>query len=205
MADYNLKSELRTNTNKGATKLLRKEGQIPAVYYFHRGKPVALSVDLKALKAGIHSGANMYEIQMGSKKHKCILRDLQYNPVTEEIIHADFMGITMKEKIHINVPIHLEGTAIGVKDFGGVLTQQIWELNVKCKAGDIPDVVTIDVSGLNIGDSICVADVSIENVEVLTPATSSIVSVVKATGAKAEEEAVEEGEEPEEIEEETTE
>jgi len=205
MADYNLKSELRTNTYKGVTKLLRKEGRIPAVYYFHREKPIALSVDLKVLKAAIQTGANIYELQMGNKKHKCILRDLQYNPVTEEIIHADFMGITMREDIHVNVPIHLEGTAIGVKDFGGVLTQQIWELNVKCKAGNIPDVVTIDITELNIGDSISVADVSIENVEVLTPATSSIVSVVKATGAKAEEEAVEEGEEPEEIEEETTE
>jgi len=206
MADYNLKSELRTNTYKGVTKLLRKEGQIPAVYYFHREKPIALSVDLKALKAAIQTGANIYELQMGSKKHKCILRDLQYNPVTEEIIHADFMGITMKEDINVNVPIHLEGTAIGVKDFDGVLAQQIWELNVKCKPGDIPDMVTIDVTGLNIGDSVSVADVSIENVEVLTPATSSIVSVVKATGAKAEEEEVaEEGEEPEEIEEEITE
>lgn len=205
MADYNLKSELRTNMYKGVTKLLRKEGRIPAVYYFHREKPIALSVDLKVLKAAIQTGANIYELQMGSKKHKCILRDLQYNPVTEEIIHADFMGITMKEDINVNVPIHLEGTAIGVKDFGGVLAQQIWDLNVKCKAGNIPDVVTIDVTELNIGDSISVADVSIENVEVLTPATSSIVSVVKATGAKAEEEAAEEGEEPEEIEEETTE
>ncbi|HCK99810.1 MAG TPA: 50S ribosomal protein L25 [Candidatus Marinimicrobia bacterium] len=203
MADYNLKSELRTNTYKGVTKLLRKQEKIPAVYYFHREKPITLSVDLKALKAAIHSGASIYEIQIGNKKHKCILRNVQYNPVTEEIIHADFMGITMKEDINVNVPIHLEGTAIGVKDFDGVLAQQIWELNIKCKAGDIPDVITIDVTGLNIGDSISVADISIENVEIITPATSSIVSVIKATGAKAEEEAAEEAEEPEETEETT--
>jgi len=201
MADYKLQSKLRTNIHKCENKRLRNEGKIPAVFYFHQDKPVPLSVDVKELKGAIHSGANIYELHMGNKKHICILRDIQHNPVTEDIIHADFMGITMKEDITVNVPIHLEGIAIGVKDFDGVLAQQIWEIEVKCKATDIPDAFTVDVSLLNIGDSIAVSDISAENVEILTPQSSSIVSVVKATGAKAEEEEEIE-EEEEEIEEE---
>jgi large subunit ribosomal protein L25 len=202
MADYKLQSELRTNIHKSENKRLRNEGNIPAVFYFHQDKPVPLSVDVKELKGAIHSGANIYELHMGKKKHICILRDVQYDPVSEDIIHADFMGITMKEDITVNVPIHLEGNAIGVKDFDGVLAQQLWEIEVKCKATDIPDAFTVDVSLLNVGDSIAVSDISAENVEILTHQSSSIVSVVKATGAKAEEEEeIEEEEEEEEIEE----
>lgn len=198
MADYKLQSELRTNIHKSENKRLRNEGKIPAVFYFHQDKPVPLSVGIKELKGAIRSGANIYELHMGNKKHICILRDIQHDPITEDIIHADFMGITMKEDITVNVPIHLEGNAIGVKDFDGVLAQQIWEIEVKCKADDIPDAFTVDVSLLNIGDSIAVSDISAENVEILTPQSSSIVSIVKATGAKAEEEIEEEEEEIEE-------
>ena len=201
MADYKLQSKLRTNIHKCENKRLRNEGRIPAVFYFHQDKPVPLSVDVKELKGAIHSGANIYELHMGKKKHICILRDVQYDPVSEDIIHADFMGITMQEDITVNVPIHLEGNAIGVKDFDGVLAQQIWEIEVKCKASDIPDAFTVDVSLLNIGDSIAVSDISAENVEILTPQSSSIVSIVKAAGAKAEEEEEIEEEEEEEIEE----
>jgi large subunit ribosomal protein L25 len=199
MANYKLNTELRAEIHKSVNKRLRREGKIPAVYYFHRESPIPLSVDLKELKGAIHSGAHIIELQMGNKTHICILRTLQHNPVTEEITHADFMGITLKEDITVDVPIIIEGTAIGVKDFGGVLAQQLWDIEVKCKATDIPDSYTVNVSNLNIGDSISVADITVaEKVEILTPASSSIVSVVKATGMKVDEEAVEEGEEGEE-------
>lgn len=203
MANYKLNTELRSEIHKSVNRQLRREGKIPAVYYFHREEPIPLSVDLKELKGAIHSGAHIIELHMGDKKHICILRDLQHNPVTEEIIHADFMGITLKEDITVEVPIEVTGTPIGVKDFGGVLAQQLWEVEVKCKATDIPDGFTIDASDLNIGDSISVADLKAEKVEILTSPSSSIVSVVKATGMKIEEEEIaEEEEEAEETEEE---
>jgi len=203
MANYKLNSQLRTDIHKSVTKQLRKEGKIPAVYYFHREKPIPLAVDLVELRNAIHSGAHIIELQMGDKKHICIIRDLQHNPITDEIIHADFMGITLKEDITVNVPIVVEGSAIGVRDFGGVLAQHLWEIEVKCKATDIPNNFTIDVSNLNIGDSITVSDLAADNVEILTSTDSSIVSVVKATGMKTETEAeeLEEGEEGEEAEE----
>jgi large subunit ribosomal protein L25 len=196
MANYKLNTELRTDIHKRVNKQLRQAGKIPAVYYFHQESPIPLSVDLKELKNAIHSGAHIIELHMGEKKHICILRELQHNPVTDEIIHADFMGITLKEDITVNVPVVIEGTAVGVKDFGGVLAQQLWEIEVKCKATDIPDSFVVEVSNLNIGDSISVADLSVEKAEILTSVSSSIVSVVKATGMAIEEE-VEEAEEEE--------
>ncbi|HDP67564.1 MAG TPA: 50S ribosomal protein L25 [Candidatus Marinimicrobia bacterium] len=211
MANYKLNTDLRTNLHKRVNKQLRKEGKIPAVYYFHREKPLPLAVDLKELRSAIHSGAHIIELQMGNKKHICIIRDLQHDPVSDEIIHADFMGITLQEDITVDVPIVVEGSAIGVKNFGGVLAQHLWEIEVKCKATDIPDNFTVNVANLNIGDSITVGDLVVpEHVELLTPTNSSIVSVVKATGLKTEEELeageeLEEGEEGEESEEESEE
>ncbi|MBN2601190.1 MAG: 50S ribosomal protein L25 [Candidatus Marinimicrobia bacterium] len=200
MANYKLNTQLRPDIHKSVNKQLRKDEKIPAVYYFHREDPVPLSVDLKELRTIIHSNAHIIELHMGDKKHICILKDLQHDPVTDEIIHADFMGITLKEDITVNVPIIVEGSAIGVRDFGGVLAQHLWEIEVKCKATHIPDNFTVNVSDLNIGDSIFVSDLKAENFEILTPAKSSIVSVVKATGMKIEEGA-EEAEETEEDEE----
>ncbi|MDO9548224.1 MAG: 50S ribosomal protein L25 [Candidatus Marinimicrobia bacterium] len=203
MANYKLNTQLRPDIHKRVNKHLRKEGKIPAVYYFHRENPIALSVDLKELRSAIHSSAHIIELQMGDNKHICILKNLQHDPVTDEIIHADFMGITLKEDITVNVPIVIEGSAIGVREFGHVLAQHLWEIEVKCKATNIPDNFTINVSALNIGDSISVSDLVSENFEILTPIKNSIVSVVKATGMKLEEgaEEVEEGEEAEEKEE----
>jgi len=197
MANYKLNTQLRPDIHKSVNKQLRKDEKIPAVYYFHREDPVPLSVDLKELRSIIHSNAHIIELHMGDKKHICILKDLQHDPVTDEIIHADFMGITLKEDITVNVSIIVEGSAVGVRDFGGVLAQHLWEIEVKCKATNIPDNFTINVANLNIGDSIFVSDLKAENFEILTPAKSSIVSVVKATGMKIEEGA-EEGEEAEE-------
>ena len=200
MANYKLNTQQRPDIHKSVNKQLRKEEKIPAVYYFHRENPVPLSVDLKELRSIIHSNAHIIELHMGDKKHICILKDLQHDPVTDEIIHADFMGITLKEDITVNVSIVVEGSAIGVRDFGGVLAQHLWEIEVKCKATNIPDNFTVNVSELNIGDSIFVSDLKADNFEILTPAKSSIVSVVKATGMKIEDGA-EEGEEGEEAEE----
>jgi large subunit ribosomal protein L25 len=185
MSEYKLKSELRNDYRKTATKQLRRAGKIPAIFYFHREKPVGLIVDLKELKAGLLSHAHIFELQINTQKQKCILKELQHDPVSDEIVHADFMGITLKEEITVMVPLRLTGSAIGVRDFGGILEQHLWELEVKCKATEIPDEITLDISNLNIGDSISVEVIKMEHVEILTPLSSSIASVVKATGAKA--------------------
>jgi large subunit ribosomal protein L25 len=205
MSEYKLKSELRGDYRKTTTRQLRRTGKIPAIFYFHQEEPIGLSVDLKELKAGIQAHAHIFELQINTKKQKCILKELQHDPVSDEIIHADFMGITLKEEITVMVPLRLTGSAIGVRELGGILEQHLWELEVKCKATEIPDEITLDISNLNIGDSISAAAIKMENIELLTPLNTSIASVVKATGAKAAEEEVpaeeieeEEGEEQEE-------
>ncbi|HPC35812.1 MAG TPA: 50S ribosomal protein L25 [Candidatus Marinimicrobia bacterium] len=199
---YKLNAELRTDLQKGATKRLRRAGLVPAVYYHHTEKPVSLSLNLKELKAALRSSARIYDLDINKKSHKCIVRDVQFDPISEEIIHADFMGVSLEEMVTVSIPINVAGIAVGVKTFGGILEQHLWELEVKCKASQIPDKITVEVTNLNLGDSINVSSIKIEGVEILTPATTSIVSVVLPTGTKVEEEAVkEEGAEEAEAEE----
>jgi len=197
MVEYKLNAELRTDLQKGATKRIRRAGMIPAVYYHHKEKPVALTLNLKELQHALRSSSHIYDLDINKKSHKCIIRDLQYDPISDAIIHADFMGVSLQEMVTVNIPVHITGIAVGVKTFGGLLEQHIWELTVKCQASKIPDGVTIDVTNLNLGDSINAGNIKIEGVEILTAATASIVSVIKPSAAKAEEETsatVEEGE-----------
>jgi large subunit ribosomal protein L25 len=200
MAEYTLKTEVRNVMKKSQTKGLRREGKIPAIYYFHKQRPIPLAVDLKEFHNAMQSGSHIFKIDLGDKSRSCVIKDIQYDPVTDNIIHIDFMGVTLKETIHIQVPIHLSGTAVGVKEFGGVLEQHLWELDVKCLASNIPEDVTVDVTNLNIGESISVGDIELEGAEVLTSSSTSIVSVVTPTGAKVTEEVPAEEEIEEEVE-----
>jgi len=187
MLEFKLSAETRTALTKRDTKKLRLEGKIPSVYYYHAENPIPLCIDVKELKTALHSGAHIISLQIGGKSHPCIVRALQHDPVSEMVIHADFMGVNLEEKIVVSIPVKLVGTAIGVKTFGGILAQHLWELDVKCKAADIPDGVTIDVSELNLGDSIGVKDIQIANAEIQNVISASIVSVVKPSGVSDEE------------------
>ena len=203
MLEYKLSAEARTALTKRDTKKLRRDGKIPSVYYYHVENPIPLCIDVKDLNAALHSGAHIINLQIGRKSYPCIVRNLQHNPISEMIIHADFMGVNLEEKIVVSIPIKLVGIAIGVKTFGGILAQHLWELEVKCKAAEIPDGVTIDVSALNLGDSIGVKDIQIPNAEIQNVISASIVSVVKPSGVAEEEKPAEveetaEGEEKEE-------
>jgi len=197
MAIHKISSELRKNLKRSNTNALRREGKIPAIYYFHNEEPISITVDSHEFHMGLQTGAHIFDLQLGDKRHKSIIKEIQYDPVSEEPIHVDFMGVDLKESIHINIPIHLHGEPVGVKTFGGVLNQHLWQLNIKCRVSDIPDSVELDVSDLDLGDSINVSDISIEAGEILDAPERSIVSVVQPTGLPVVEEEEEELEEEE--------
>lgn len=193
MAILKVASELREGMKRSDTRALRKEERVPAVYYFHKTKPIALSITLNDLKNVFKSGSHVFDIELGNKHHKCIIKAIQYHPVSDEILHIDFMGVTEKERIETKISISTSGIPVGVRIDGGVLSQSIWELRIKCKISEIPQDYVIDVTELHLNESIAIKDIEIPNVELLDKPTTSIVSVVKATGASSteEEEAVE--------------
>ncbi|OPX30487.1 MAG: hypothetical protein B1H08_01475 [Candidatus Omnitrophica bacterium 4484_171] len=202
-----IKSFVRKTSGKEAIGRMRKDGFIPAVIYSKDFNfPIKLPhAAIKALKSIHFSESTIIDMEIegtGEKDIKALIKDVQYNPLTEEVIHIDFMRVSMEEKINVNIPVVLKGECKGVKE-GGILEQMLWEIEIEALPMDIPGKIELDVSSLGIGDSIHVKEVNLgENVKILESAEETIVTVVakyEEEEAVSAEEAAEEGKEPEVI------
>jgi large subunit ribosomal protein L25 len=204
-----LAAMMRKDFGKDECKRLRREGQIPGVVYKDGKKAISIQVDNKDLWHALHTeaGENVIitmDISDGRDKTEktVIVKEIQRDPVNDRFVHVDFHEISLKEKLKVKVPIVVKGEAVGVREDDGVLTQEIWELEVECMPADIPEHVDIKVDELRIGDSIHIKDIAPpQGVTVLGDPDHVVVSVIPP---KMEEEVVEEvpaegAEEPEVI------
>jgi large subunit ribosomal protein L25 len=197
---------LREKTGKETAKKIRREKSIPAIVY---GKDVNIPIkvphqSLKILKS-IHFSESAIidmEIVNNDKKesYSVIIKDLQYHPLTEEIIHMDFMKVSLEEKIRVHVPVVLKGEPKGVK-LGGTLEQILREIEVEGLPLDIPEKLELDVSNLEIGDSLHVRDIKVsDKLKVITPQEETIATVLAKEEEVVEEAPAEEApQEPEVI------
>ncbi|MBA2626774.1 MAG: 50S ribosomal protein L25 [Gemmatimonadales bacterium] len=179
----NLEAASRTSTGKGAARSLRREGKVPAVIYGHGREPEALVVDAPALGrmlVGISAASTVVDVTVdGRAPVKAIIREIQRSPVRPaDIIHVDLYEIHADEKITVEVPVHLTGTADGVRNFGGVLDHILRTLELEVFPGDIPGSIDIDVTELGIGMSLYVRDIKVEKAEILNDADLPVVTVV---------------------------
>ncbi|MFQ6613991.1 MAG: 50S ribosomal protein L25 [Fidelibacterota bacterium] len=190
---YHVDVTERKRTRTSGARALRREGRIPAVYYYHGEANHNLSVDQKELHAAIHSGNHVFEIAIDGKPHYVMIKDVQYHPVTDEIIHLDLMRVRRKEKMTISVPISFEGHSAGVK-IGGVMIENLNHLEISCLPTSVPDSIAVDVTDLELGHSLTAGDIQLpENVELVTDPELTIVTVqVPHTHLEEEAEAVEE-------------
>jgi len=209
-----LKVELRDNTGKEINKKLRKEGIIPGVLYSpHDKENLVLKInnaELSRLLSAKSHGLIDLEINDGKEKvsRLAVIKDLQYNSLKMQIVHVDFYGVTLKEKLTLEVDIELIGEPIGVEE-GGILQVELRKAEIECLPSQMPDSLKVDLSNLKIGDHISVGDIEIpEGVEVLTDLDRVVAAVVlpaKIEEVVEEEEEGIEGEEGEEGEEKTKE
>src|SRR5881296_562931 len=159
-----LKAEPRTNVGRSAVRKLRARGLIPAVIYGGNDKPQPLQVATREINAMMShaSGENVLvelEIAGEGSSRTALVQEVQHSPVSGDIRHLDFHAISMDQMIQAEVPLEAIGTAVGVKTFGGLLEQSLRALAIECLPVDLPDRITVDVSQLNIGDSIHVRDI----------------------------------------------
>ena len=159
-----LKAEPRANVGRSAVRKLRMRGLIPAVIYGGKDKPQPLQVAARDINTMMSqaSGENVLvelEIAGAGPSRTALVQEVQHSPVGGEIRHVDFHAISMDQMIQAEVPLEPVGTAVGVKTFGGLLEQSLRALTIECLPGDLPDRITVDVSQLNIGDSIHVRDI----------------------------------------------
>jgi large subunit ribosomal protein L25 len=159
-----LKAEPRTNVGRAAVHKLRARGLIPAIIYGGDNKPQPLQVAARDINAMMSqaSGENVLvelEIAGEGSSRTALVQEVQHSPIRGDIRHVDFHAISMDQMIQAEVPLEPTGTSVGVKTFGGLLEQSLRMLAIECLPGDLPDRITVDVSPLNIGDSIHVRDI----------------------------------------------
>jgi large subunit ribosomal protein L25 len=198
MSEYKLAAENRSEAGKGAARRLRASGRVPAVLYGHGTKPQHLSVDARQFGQALRTDAGvnvLISLEVGRNQHLALAKEIQRHPVKGSLIHVDFIQVRRGEKVHVQVPVHLVGEAPGARE-GGILDQDLYQLNVEAEVTAVPEAVDADVSGLGIGDVLRVADLKApDGAVILDDSEASVVSVVAPT-VEAEPEA-EEGEEGE--------
>lgn len=190
MSEYQLAAESRTGTGKGAARRVRAAGRVPAVLYGHGIKPEHLSIDAREFGQALRSGgANaLLELQLGKSRHLALAREVQRHPVRGTYTHVDFLVVRRGEKVTVQVPVHLVGDAPGVIQ-GGILDQDLHQLNVEAEVTAVPERIEGDVSGLQIGDVLRVGDLKAPaGATVLDDPEASVVSVVAPTVEPVEEE-----------------
>ena len=174
----------RADYGKKATKAVRREGLIPCVLY-GGGENVTFAIDVKAVKPLIYTPASyIVELVIDGKVEKAVMRDVQFHPVREEILHIDFYRVQEGKPVAIAIPVRLTGNAAGVK-VGGKLAQSARKLVVKALEANLPDEIVVDVTPLKVGQTIFVGDLQFENLQFVTPATTAVcaVRVTRATRA----------------------
>ena len=179
MAEQKLVASVRQESGKGVARKLRADGRVPAVLYGQGADPMALSVDARDLSHLLHKGgANvLVDLVVDGQEHLAMPREIQRDHIKGRYWHIDFYAVSRTQKITVNVPIRVTGEAAGVK-LGGVLEHHLWEVSVESLPTQVPESIEVDVSDLEIGDSIKVGDLAApDGAEITSNPEDSVVAV----------------------------
>ena len=205
-----LPAEPRERVGKGAARAVRRAGRVPAVIYGDRKDPLTISLDPRDVDRELHRPgffATLFDVEIGGKKHRVLPRDVQLDPVSDRTVHVDFLRVAQDTEVTVNVPVNFmnDEESPGLKR-GGVLNIVRHEIEFSCRADAIPQQIEIDLTGLDIGDSVHISMIQLP--DGVTPtitdrdftiATVAAPSAVKAEAAE-EQAAAAEGEEGEVLE-----
>ena len=210
MLEVVLKAEKRKEAGKGYAKSLRRSGKIPGVLYGKDEGATPLTIDEKHLLNllnSIHGDTALITLQLGNEKRtdrKVIFKEMQRDPVKGDLLHIDLHHISLTENIHVEIPVTLTGSPVGVRTKGGIVQHILHKLEVECLPTEIPEHIELNIENLDVGDSIHVENITLEKGRMVTDLQRTIVTVVPPTVIKevvpAEEVEEEEVEEPEVIE-----
>lgn len=183
MKSIEVKGSLREKVGKTDAREIRKKEEVPCVLY-GKGENVHFKLNEKSFKELVFSpNAYLVNLDLEGKKYNVVMRDLQFHPVSDKIIHADFYQIDEKSPVWMEIPVILEGVSVGVLK-GGKVEQKMRKLKVKALPAILPDVIKVDITELEIGKSIKVSDLSFDKLELLDPENDVVVRVRSARGAQ---------------------
>jgi large subunit ribosomal protein L25 len=192
VAEYELNVELRTDAGKGVARKLRAAGRVPGVCYGANSQTQSIHLDPKPLEKALRTSSAGMNTLFGLKGagglggKSVLVKELQRDPVSGQLLHADLYAVDLTREIEVSVPLHLTGSAIGLMN-GGIVDHQLREIMISCLPTAIPESFNLDVSALDVGDSLHVRDISLPaGVTLVSDPDLGVVSVV--VPAKAEEE-----------------
>jgi large subunit ribosomal protein L25 len=173
----------RENVGKRDAKELRYEGKVPAVLYGGK-EQIHFAIDAPSLKDLVYTAeVNFAEINVDGKKIKAILQDIQFHPLTEKIVHIDFLQLFDDKQVTMDIPVKLTGTSPGVKE-GGKLVQKLRKLRVKSFPKDMPQYVEVSLESLTVGKSVRVRDLSAKGYTITNVKEDTVVSVIMSRALK---------------------
>jgi large subunit ribosomal protein L25 len=182
MEEIRIKAETRTERGKGPARRMRRQGTIPAILYGRDVQPVALTIsskDWRRLETHARSNAVIkMELTEGgaAQERPVMIKNVQKAPVDQKVLHVDFLQISMERAVQVEVPIHLTGAAAGVVK-GGVVEQHLRTVMIESLPGQIPEKIDVDISALEIGDSIHIREISLPGVKLLDPPDVAVVGI----------------------------
>ncbi len=179
--------ETGKQTGKQPSKKMRREDIIPGVYYMNGKESVAIASDPLSLRPIIYSASKKIvnlTIEGDAETKSCVLKDVKFHPVTDKIMHFDLLGLNPGHPINIQVPVVVKGQPIGVRK-GGKMQQFLHTAKIKCLPKDLIDAIEVEITTLEMGQSIYIKDVQIDNIEIDVPTDTIIVAVFAPRGASA--------------------
>tara|TARA_Y100000815_G_scaffold268651_1_gene290080 strand:- start:481 stop:1179 length:699 start_codon:yes stop_codon:yes gene_type:complete len=190
---YKLPIEIRTGSGASLARELRRNGKIPANYYYSGEANQNLAIDKKAFNHAIHSGQQVFEVDINNETIYIMIKDIQYHSVTEEVMHVDLMRIRRTEKMTFSIPLVLEGDAVGV-DEGGIVAQVATTIDVECFPNDVPESITVDISGLEFNSAMAAEEIVLPMDTLLVSAENTTIVTCNPPKAEVEPEPVEDEE-----------
>lgn len=200
-----LKATKRTQMGTRASRRFRKQNQVPAIVYGHAVAPLAVALDLREVAKAVHHGDRLLELDLGDQKENVLVKEVQYDPFQQDIIHLDLARVNLDERVTVTVPILLRGTPAGAAD-GGVIMPNISQVEIECLVTAIPDDVRASVTEMKLGDTLHMKDLPlpegaklVSNPELIVASCTKIAEEVVAAPAEGAEAAAPTGTQPEVI------
>jgi large subunit ribosomal protein L25 len=155
-----LEAQVREHTGSKAAARIRKQGQLPAIVYGHKQEPVAIALDAHEFAEGLHHGHRLVDVKIDGKTQKMIVKDLQYDYLGRDIVHADLMRVDATETVRVTVPIELKGTAQGTHE-GGIVEEHADHIEIECQVTNMPETILVSVKELGVGESIHAGEITL--------------------------------------------
>ena len=173
---YKLPTEERSDIGTGSAREIRRNGKIPANYYYHGESNQNLIIDKKIFLHAVKSGQRVFECEINGETVFTMIKDAQYHPVTEDVIHIDLMRVRRDQKMTVSIPIILEGESVGASE-GGIVTQATNTVEIECLPTDVPENLIADISALELNSAMTAVDlVLLTDVSLVSPEETTIVT-----------------------------